>query len=338
MKGVYRSFALATAVMALLFAGNRMMQRGQAVMQTPQTEPVTECTEEIPETTQAPAPTEETISPAELACQEVGSKISAGHVFVYDVTERKMLYCNTDSTDRLYPASITKLFSAYVAMQILEPDSVITAGRELGLLQPGSSTAYIAYGSCLTAEMLVEAMMLPSGNDAAYVLAAAAGRKLADDEELSAKNAVAAFVEEMNRMAKEVGLANSHFENPDGYHGESHYACPGDLATIGELALGNETIAQFVGLQQDSVVFASGETITWYNTNRLLNPESAWYCENAIGMKTGYTKEAGYCLLAAFQEGERQILVGIFDAANKLSRYSDAADLFHAVINNEWDG
>ena len=228
-------------------------------------------------------------------------------------------------------AHITKLFSAWVALQILDPDTVITAGKELGLLQPGSSTAYIAYGSSLTARMLVEAMMLPSGNDAAYVLAAAAGRKLKEDDTLSAKKAVAAFVEEMNRRAQEVGLANSHFENPDGYHGENHYSCPGDLATIGELALGNEIISEFVKLQQDSVRFASGETITWYNTNRLLNPESAWYSKHAIGMKTGYTQEAGYCLLAAFQEEERQYLVGIFDADNKLSRYTDAITLFEAI-------
>ena len=77
--------------------------------------------------------------------------------------------------------------------------------------------------------------------------------------------------------------------------------------------------------------FASGETITWYNTNRLLNPESAWYSEHAIGMKTGYTQEAGYCLLAAFQQEEQQILVGIFDADNKLSRYTDAITLFEAI-------
>lgn len=334
--GLYRGFAIATAVMALLFAGNRLVQRGQA-LQPEETEAVTECTEPsretVPETTFPIEPTEETVNPEVLACEAAGEKVAAGHVFVYDVSAREMLYCSTDSTDSLYPASITKLFSAWVALRVLSTDTVVTAGRELGLLQPGSSTAYIAYGSKLTVEMLVEAMMLPSGNDAAYVLAAAAGREVADDPELSAKNAVAAFVEEMNRAAQEVGLANSHFENPDGYHGDNHYSCPGDLATIGELALSNDIIAKYAATQQDSVTFASGETIAWYNNNRLLNPESAWYSEAATGLKTGYTKEAGYCLLASFQSGDRQILVGIFDAENKLSRYSDAVNLFHAVVN-----
>lgn len=336
MKGmdIYKGIALATAAAALLFAVNRLTRQETEASET---QPVMAYLETVPEpaleTEPGTVPTEEPASPAELACEEAGAKVTAGHVFVYDVSERQMLYCSTASTDRLYPASITKLFSAWVALQLLEPDTVVTAGWELGLLQPGSSTAFISLDSRLTVEMLVEAMLLPSGNDAAYVLAAAAGREAAGDPKLSAKKAVAAFIDEMNRMAGEVGLANSHFENPDGYHDENHYSCPGDLATIGELALGNDIIAKYARTQQDAVTFASGETITWYNTNRLLNPESAWYCESAVGLKTGYTKEAGYCLLAAFQGTEGSVLVGIFDAENTLSRYSDAANLFKAANN-----
>ena len=329
MRKLYRFFAVATAGMVLLFFGVRLVQQGRATIPE-ETEPTVQT---VPETTQPATAPSQPPSPAELACEKVGSRVSAGHVFVYDVAERKMLFSNAPSTESFYPASITKLFSAWVALQILKPETVVTAGWELDLLQSGSSTAFIALGSKLTVEMLVEAMLLPSGNDAAYILAAAAGRELAGDPNLSAKKAVARFIEEMNRMAQVVGLANSHFENPDGYHSETHYSCAGDLATIGELALGNAIIAKYAAMQQDSVRFISGETIAWYNNNRLLNPESAWYCENAIGLKTGYTEEAGYCLLAAFEEDGRQFLVGIFDAENTMSRYSDAINLFHAAAN-----
>ncbi len=323
VKGMRHGFAVATVLMTLLFAGNQLLQPGQAVQP--------EETQGIPETTESLPETEAPVSPAELACEAAAEKITAGHIFVYDTARRQLLFSSTPATETLYPASITKLFSSWVALQILAPDTVVTAGKELGLLQPGSSTAFIAYGSRLTVEMLVEAMLLPSGNDAAYILAAAAGRELAADPNLSAKKAVALFLEEMNRQAQEVGLANSHFVNPDGYHDPAHISCPGDLATIGELALQSETIAKYMATQQDAVTFASGETITWYNTNRLLNPESAWYCPNAVGMKTGYTKEAGYCLLAAFATEEGYILVGIFDAGNKLSRYTDAVTLYEAA-------
>lgn len=325
MERVSAMFAVATAVSVLLFAGGHWLSPGQA-REAPPAPTTVVIGESLPETT---PPTTEPPDPRIQACREAAPE--KGHIFVYHVNQREMLYTSEPSTQRLYPASITKLFSAYVALQYLQPDAVITAGWELGLLQPGSSTAFIAMDSRLTVEMLVEAMLLPSGNDAAYILAAAAGREAAGDPGLTAKQAVAAFLEEMNRMAGEVGLGNSHFENPDGYHHENHYSCLSDLATIGELALQNEIIARYAGLQQDSVRFASGETITWYNTNRLLNPESAWYCENAIGLKTGYTEEAGYCLLAAFEADGQQYLVGIFDAENTLSRYSDAVNLFKAA-------
>ena len=330
MKRTERILTIATAAITLAFLGNRLRQPGQAVEQPKET---VAWAETVSETTAVTIPTEVPPDPREEACERAAAKMQAGHIFVYDTTERKMLFSSAPSTETLYPASITKLFSAWVALQILESDTVVMAGKELGLLQPGSSTAFIAYGSYLTVEQLVEGMLLPSGNDAAYVLAAAAGRKIAGSPELSAKKAVAVFVEELNRRGAEVGLANSQFTNPDGYHGEDHYSCPGDLATIGELALADPIIAKYMALQQDTVTFSSGETITWYNTNRLLNPESAWYCEGAVGMKTGYTEEAGYCLLAAFEKEEGHVLVGIFDSENKLSRYTDAVTLFQTVCN-----
>lgn len=282
----------------------------------------------LPVMQQRPEPSVETSVPdAEPKIWQAAEEMDGNHIFVYDCGLQTMLYCNTDIRDSLYPASITKLFSAWVALQYLDPQQKITAGRELGLLQPGSSTAYIAYGSVLTAEMVIEGMLLPSGNDAAYVAAAAAGRVIAGDDNLSADRAVEAFVSEMNRQAEKLGLTGTHFENPDGYHADGHYSCPADLAVIGKLALENEVIARNVRCRSDSVRFASGETCTWRNTNRLLNPESDYYCPAAIGLKTGYTSQAGYCLLAAFDTERGQILVGIFGSENKTSRYADAVKL-----------
>ena len=248
-------------------------------------------------------------------------------VFVYDCGTEQLLYCSTDSRECIYPASITKLFSAWVALQYLQPEQTVQAGQELGLLQPGSSTAYIAYGSILTVEMLVEGMLLPSGNDAAYILAAAAGREILGESQVGATQAVEAFVEEMNRQAEEQGLVGTHFENPDGYHADSHYSCPRDLAVMGKLALEDPVINRYARCRSDAVRFASGETCTWVNSNRLLNPNSEYYCSSAIGLKTGHTKQAGYCLLAAFETDAGDILVGIFGAEDSLSRYTDAVAL-----------
>ncbi len=257
--------------------------------------------------------------------------MDGSYIFVFDCNSETMLYSKTDVRDTLYPASITKLFSVWVAMQYLSPEQEIQAGRELGLLQPGSSTAYIAYGSVLTAEMLAEGMLLPSGNDAAYILAAAAGRAIGG-EDLPAAQAVAAFVEEMNRQAQGLGMKGTHFENPDGYHAEGHYSCPEDLAKMGMLALEDPLISRLVRLQSDRVRFASGEVCTWRNNNRLVRADSEYYCPAAIGLKTGYTRQAGQCLLAAFEAEGKTILVGIFGAESKVTRYENAVKLMELAM------
>ena len=98
------------------------------------------------------------------------------------------------------------------------------------------------------------------------------------------------------------------------------------------LALEQEVIARYVRCRSDSVWFASGETCTWNNTNRLLNPNSEYYCPVAIGLKTGYTKQAGYCLLSAFETEQGPLIVGIFGSENKYSRYADAVKLMELAV------
>lgn len=312
----------AAGLFSLLFALGQLPTTGRAAEPEPTAATVPETT--VPQTQPTAVPAETESIPIDWAAAEA---MDGRHIFAYDCGQQAMLFSKTDARDTLYPASITKLFSAWVALQYLQPEQKIQAGRELGLLQPGSSTAYIAYGSVLTTEMLIEGMLLPSGNDAAYVVAAAAGRIIAGDEKSPADRAVEVFVQEMNRQAEELGLTGTHFENPDGYHADGHYSCPADLAVIGSLALENEVISRYVRCRSDSVRFASGETCTWTNTNRLLKPESEYYCPAAVGLKTGYTKQAGYCLLAAFDTETGPLLVGIFGSENKYSRYADAVTL-----------
>lgn len=317
------ALAAAVLILSLLFAAAQLPTPGQAARAEPaapreSTHPRLFAALKAPEAVQK--------TPPAISWQEAEG-MDGSHVFVYNCAEEEMLYCSTDARSSLYPASITKLFSAWVALQYLQPEQRIQAGRELGLLQPGSSTAHISYGSVLTAEMLIEGMLLPSGNDAAYITAAAAGRAIAGDENLAAAAAVEVFVKEMNRQAEDMGLKGTHFENPDGYHAPGHYSCPRDLAVIGTLALENPVIARYVRCAADTVRFASGEKCTWRNTNRLLNPESEYYCPGAIGLKTGYTKEAGNCLLAAFETEKGALLAGIFGAESKTSRYENAVKL-----------
>ena len=342
MKGEKTSgiLAVVTALVMVAYAGNGLHGGGKRAEGT-------ETVATIPETTAAVETTvPETMPPTEItqpqpdpaltaALEEAMAGMDGACIFVYDAAMEKMLCSKTEQTDKLYPASITKLYTAWLALQYLEPDRVVTAGEELSMVGSGSSLAYISRGCALTVEMLVEAMLLPSGNDAAYVLAAAAGRAMAGEEGIGAGTAVQRFVLEMNQEGERLGFVNSHFTNPDGYHTGGHYSCPADLALIGMLALENDIILRYAGLEADSVTYASGEKITWYNTNRMVNRGTEQYCADAVGLKTGYTGEAGYCLLAAFDDGERQILVGIFGAEKNYPRYENAAALWQCCGSME---
>lgn len=269
-------------------------------------------------------------SPVYAACEEAAEGISARHILVYDATNDEILYTRTVDGGKLYPASTTKLFSTWVALRHLDPETVITAGSELDLVEEGSSFAYITKKHKLTAQMLVEGMMLPSGNDAALVLAAGAGRAVAGDESLDGPAAVQVFVEEMNRMAEELGFRNSQFCNPHGFHVGAHYTCVEDMARMAKLALEDPVISRYMKVHKDDVVYASGHGIQWLNTNDLLDPESEFYYPGAVGMKTGRTSQAGYCLMSAFRRNGRTLVIGVFGYDNGNSRYRDVITLLDA--------
>ena len=258
------------------------------------------------------------------ALDEAAKTLSARQILVYDSTDDQLLYTKSVDGGKLYPASITKLFTCYVALQILDPSKVVTAGSELNLVAEDSSMAYIYRNQQVTVKMLVGGMMMPSGNDAAMIMAAAAGRKLAGDSKLPAEEAVRTFVAEMNRQAKELGFEKTHFTNPDGYHVGSHYTCLNDMIRMAELALDNDIIRRYMGYYGLNLTYVSGQSNTWISTNQLLNKNGEFYCEDAIGMKTGHTGQAGHCLMSAFEIGDKTIVIGVFGCRDKNARFADS--------------
>lgn len=265
-------------------------------------------------------------------CDALSEELSAKQILVYDTVSDRILYTKTVEGGKIYPASITKLFTSYVALQHMAPSEVITAGEELKLVREGSSMAYIYKNQSVKVRTAIAGMMLPSGNDAAMVLAAAAGRKIAGDDSLSSVEAVRAFVAEMNRMAKELGFEKTHFTSPDGFHMGSHYTCVNDLVRMAKLALADETISKYMQYAGINVTYVSGQTNSWLNTNLLLQAESPYYRADAIGMKTGYTNQAGYSLMSAFTCGEGALVIGVFGCATDKGRFEDAIKLADACL------
>ena len=258
-------------------------------------------------------------------------QLTAQQYFVYDCQTQKFLTASGEMDQTVYPASVTKLFTAYVAMQYLQADEEITAGSELDLIVNGSSVAGLEKGDKLTVALLVEGMLLPSGNDAAYVLAAAAGRRISGSYGQDATSAVAAFVERMNEQAQRLGMTGTHFANPDGIHSDNHYTTYADLVVIGTLALKNPYIARYA--QVASAFIKTLEELTWKNTNALVDPASPYYCPLAVGLKTGQTPYAGSCLLSAFQkEDGTPLLIGVFGCPEEEDRFADTLQLFNATF------
>jgi len=297
-------------------------------------EPVIATREAVPIPTDAPAEPEvlpEATLPEETAeSADITRNITADRYFAYDVREETYLAKLGDSAEKLYPASITKLLTGYVVLQHMDESDTVKVGDALSLVQPDSSVAKLKVGDELTVSQLIAAMMLPSGNDAAQTVAVATGRKIGGSN-LSARAAVDVFVEEMNRQAELLGMVNSHFANPDGFHDNDHYTTMDDLVVLCKKLLADPVMMGYTSMLNETVEL-QGRTVEWDNTNLLLHSDEEVYHANAMGMKTGYTRMAGNCLISAFFEEDRVILIGVFGCPGFTEdRYYDTVAIYDSL-------
>lgn len=329
------------AVAAGLFlCGLILMFSLTPAVQQDATEPST--TEYIEQTTEAPTEetTEETTEeptepPTEMPTEAPdaqlpeGVSVTASHGFVYDCAENRLLFALGDTEEALAPASLTKLLTAYTALLYLPEEQVITVGEEINAIDPESSVAGLQVGNELSAGMLVQGLIMQSGNDAAYTLAAAAGRQIAGDSTLSWEMAVGLFVDEMNAQARKLGMTNTHFMNPDGIDADGHYTSVSDLITISLAVIENESILTYAGMASSYVFFESGQDYVWKNSNYLLHDDLSFYCADAIGLKTGSTAAAGKCLIALFKRADgTMLLAGVLGSTSDGERYTDIMTLY----------
>lgn len=256
--------------------------------------------------------------------------LTASQYFVFDCFVDSFVSISENEDARIFPASITKLMTADVALQYLDPDAQITAGEALNLVAAGSSVAGLEKGDTLTVKELIGGMLLPSGNDAAYVLATEAGRIILDQPTADATTATAAFVSKMNLQAIEYGMHGTHFANPDGIHKEDHYTTYRDLVIMAKTAIASPTIMEYCAMTNVTVTTKEGRTLTWHNTNLLIDSGSEYYSSFAIGLKTGQTPSAGSCLLSAFNFDGKLVIVGIFGCPDVESRFADTLHLMQA--------
>ncbi len=297
--------------------------------------PVTEPTEPpVTEPTEPPV-TEPTPTLPKIPASKIPD-ITAKNAFIFDTRTNHFLYSSADTKKSVYPASITKLFTSYVALQYLQMDDVVTVGSEVNYVASDASVAGFRKGDVVTVSDLIYGALLPSGCDASYILAAAAGRVILGNKDASAKKAVNAFVSECNQLADSMGMTNTNLANPDGYHNSNHYFSLQALAIVGMLALEHADLAQVCNTASITITYKNADgskcTATFQNTNKLVHSGSQYYHELAVGLKTGTTAAAGACLLAAYRVDGGYILVGVLGCTSNNARFTDANALFRACV------
>ena len=209
---------------------------------------------------------------------------------VFSVEDEVVTYAQ-NIYQRMYPASTTKILTAYIALKYGNLDDVITVSNEaITSLMSGSSICGLKPGDSLTLDQALYGLMLCSGNDAANAIA----------EHIS--GSVEKFAELMNQEAAALGASQSHFVNAHGLPDENHYTTAYDLYLIFNAAVQNDHFVKLISTKKydASYMDASGApvNVTWFNTNGYLKgtfsmPENV----TVIGGKTGTTEAAGSCLV-----------------------------------------
>ena len=197
-------------------------------------------------------------------------------------------------------------------------------------------------GQVWTIRNLLYAALLPSGNDAAYGLAECTIEKLYPNNNWTARQRIDEFAKLMNETAKELGMYNSHFMTPDGnsyYTNGStwdirlsdHYVCAADMCVLANYAFRIPEIAEVVRTSHIDILVGS-KNFSFNNTNLLLRPDSQYYLNYIVGLKTGTTTPAGYCLITGAFKNNRFIIVVVLKATSTAARNTDSRAIYAKIF------
>ena len=225
-------------------------------------------------------------------------------------------------------ASLTKIMTAYTALVIademginIETAKIVTPFESI--IQ-GGTTAYLTEGDTLSILNMLHAMLLPSGNDAAYAIAYHFGCLLITSRSIKETDPVDVFVQEMNNNAKEIGMINTNYANPHGLCDTKNKSTAMDVAKLSYLALANPVIKKIVGKKSHTCIALDinklEKDFTWTNTNKLLG-------KGFNGLKTGVTSMAGPCLSASFTMNGEDVIVVLLASKTGEKRWYDARKL-----------
>ena len=244
---------------------------------------------------------------------------------LFDMDDREVLY-SKDVFERMYPASITKIMTALVAIKEGDLKSRVLVTDDAVITDPGATLCGIEPGDTLTLEQLLYGLMLPSGNDAGAAIA------------VHIAGSIEAFSDMMNEEAVRLGATGTHFVNPHGLNNPDHYTTAYDLYLIFNEALKYPVFRQIVGTtaytanyhnKNSEPVSKTWKGSNWFMTGERETPDGL----KVFGGKTGTTKAAGYCLIMASRDdSDKEYISVVLKADSRPHLYDNMTNIISKIV------
>ena len=248
-------------------------------------------------------------------------EITSGAAILIDNKTNRVLY-DKNANERMFPASTTKIMTAILVLENCDLDETVTASYDALMSIPeGYVTAEIQGEEQFTVEQLLEMLLVHSANDAANVLAEYVG------------GSIKSFISMMNTKVNELGLTNTHFTNPYGLQEDTHYTTAYDLAKIMQYCIQNDDFRRIAGSVSCSIPATNKSGVRSYtSTDQLILSDSPNYYSYVTVGKTGFTTEAGRCLVSCAYRNDIEltcvILGGTLSDDGISSRFTDSISLY----------
>lgn len=240
------------------------------------------------------------------ASSDTKPTINSRRYAIYDRLSGRCIY-GKDENKQTAMASTTKIMTSIIVVENCNlKDTVTLTSKAAGT---GGSRLGLHTDDKITVNDLLYVLMLRSGNDAAVALA------------IHTAGSVEEFANLMNKKAKELGLTNTHFVTPHGLDNSEHYTTAYELAVITDYALKNEIIAKVVKTKSTTISI-NGNSMQINNTNELLGN-----VEGVYGVKTGFTNNAGRCLVTSVKRGDMDLIIVVLGADTRKDRAKDSIKL-----------
>jgi D-alanyl-D-alanine carboxypeptidase (penicillin-binding protein 5/6) len=226
-------------------------------------------------------------------------------------------------------ASTTKIMTAFVILELIRSDKSILGQPVIfseRAARTSGSSCDLKPGESLPVREMLFALLLPSGNDAAIALAEHFGKRFEPASRKGAGDSLTRFVAEMNRAARRLEMSATRYVNPNGLPEKGHHSSARDLVRLTIAARRHSLFCEVAASRRHEVEVVARDgtrrTLTWKNTNRLLA------ITGYSGVKTGYTRAAGSCLVSTGERGKESLIVVVLGAPSAAAAVTDSRNLY----------